>query len=178
MVAPDRRQRMIVDITSGVKADGTLLARTGWIAIDNGAYTADAAFFPQLAAMHVAGPYAMEAVKIEASLVYTNHQPAWSVRAPPAPQASWARETHADELAGVVGMDPVEFRRANIVDEGIEAPPVRWRDRPAAVSMLPSGSAYGDDLLDDEAVGVADLVVAELPGPSGAYIKIDSDGSA
>ena len=36
---------MIVDITSGVKADGTLVARTGWIAIDNGAYTADAAFF-------------------------------------------------------------------------------------------------------------------------------------
>ena len=61
MVAPDRRREgMIVDITSGVKADGTLVARTGWIAIDNGAYTADAAFFPQLAAMHVAGPYAME----------------------------------------------------------------------------------------------------------------------
>ena len=58
MVAPDRRREgMIVDITSGVKADGTLVARTGWIAIDNGAYTADAAFFPQLAAMHVAGRF-------------------------------------------------------------------------------------------------------------------------
>ncbi|NDH23560.1 MAG: xanthine dehydrogenase family protein molybdopterin-binding subunit, partial [Actinobacteria bacterium] len=108
MIAPDRRREgMIVDITSGVKADGTLVARTGWIAIDNGAYTADAAFFPQLAAMHVAGPYAMEAVKIEASLVYTNHQPSGSVRAPTAPQACWALESHTDELAAVVGMDPV-----------------------------------------------------------------------
>lgn len=181
MVAPDRRREgMIVDITSGVKADGTLVARTGWIAIDNGAYTADAAFFPQLAAMHVAGPYAMEAVKIEASLVYTNHQPSGSVRAPTAPQACWALESHTDELAAVVGMDPVEFRRANIVDEGIEGAAGQVYGEIGLRRCLDAAvgaSAYGDDLPDDEAVGVAISWWPSFPGPSGAYIKIDSDGS-
>ena len=155
---------MIVDITSGVKADGTLVARTGWIAIDNGAYTADAAFFPQLAAMHVAGPYAMEAVKIEASLVYTNHQPSGSVRAPTAPQACWALESHTDELAAVVGMDPVEFRRANIVDEGIEGAAGQVYGEIGLRRCLDAAvgaSAYGDDLPDDEAVGVAIHLVSE-----------------
>ena len=86
-VAPDRRREgMIVDITTGVSANGTIVARTAWIAIDNGAYVADAAFFPQLAAMHVAGPYKIPALKIDSRLVYTNHQPSGSVRAPTAPQ--------------------------------------------------------------------------------------------
>ena len=181
MVAPDRRREgMIVDITSGVKADGTLVARTGWIAIDNGAYTADAAFFPQLAAMHVAGPYAMEAVKIEASLVYTNHQPSGSVRAPTAPQACWALESHTDELAAVVGMDPVEFRRANIVDEGVEGAAGQVYGEIGLRRCLDAAvgaSAYGDDLPDDEAVGVAISWWPSFPGPSGAYIKIDSEGN-
>ncbi|MEX1105046.1 MAG: molybdopterin cofactor-binding domain-containing protein, partial [Ilumatobacteraceae bacterium] len=57
-IAPDRRREgMVIDITTGLDAEGRIVARTGWVAIDNGAYTADAGFFPQLAAMHVAGPY-------------------------------------------------------------------------------------------------------------------------
>ena len=76
-------------------------------------------------------------------------------------------------------MDPVEFRRANIVDEGVEGA---------------AGQVYGEiDLplsrccrwglglrrrpADDEAVGVAISWWPSFPGPSGAYIKIDSDGS-
>ncbi len=57
-VAPDRRREgMVIDITTGVRNDGTITARKAWIAIDNGAYTADSGFFSQLSAMHVSGPY-------------------------------------------------------------------------------------------------------------------------
>ena len=157
-----------------------LVARTGWIAIDNGAYTADAAFFPQLAAMHVAGPYAMEAVKIESSLVYTNHQPSGSVRAPTAPQACWALESHTDEIAKALGMDRVEFRRKNIVDEGVEGPAGQVYGEIGLRRCLDAAvgaSAYGEDLPDDEAIGVAVSWWPSFPGPSGAYIKVDSDGS-
>ncbi|MEZ5341877.1 MAG: molybdopterin cofactor-binding domain-containing protein [Acidimicrobiales bacterium] len=88
--APDRRREgMIIDITTGLRADGTIVARTGNLLIDSGAYIADGAFFPQLAAMHVAGPK-IPAIKINSSLVYTNHQPSGSVRAPTAPQSCWA----------------------------------------------------------------------------------------
>ena len=52
------------------------------LVIDNGAYTADAGFFSQLAAMHALGPYKIPHVLAEAHLAYTNHQPSGSVRAP------------------------------------------------------------------------------------------------
>ena len=181
MIAPDRRREgMIVDITTGVKNDGTIVGRTGWVGIDNGAYTADAAFFPQVAIMHVAGPYKIPAMRIESDLIYTNHQPSGSVRAPTAPQACWALESHTDEIARQLGIDPVEFRRHNIVGEGIEGPagqvygPIGLRD---CLETAVAGSAYGEDLPENEAVGVAIGWWPSFPGPSGAYIKVDADGS-
>jgi CO/xanthine dehydrogenase Mo-binding subunit len=181
MVAPDRRREgMIIDITSGVTADGRLVARTGSIAMDNGAYTADAAFFPQLAAMHLAGPYDVPAVKIESSLVYTNHQPSGSVRAPTAPQVCWALESHTDEIARVVGLDPVDFRRKNILDDGMEGPAGQVYGEIGLRRCLEAAvetAGYGDDLPDDEAIGVAVGWWPSFPAPSGAYLKIDADGS-
>ncbi|MDG1412237.1 MAG: xanthine dehydrogenase family protein molybdopterin-binding subunit [Acidimicrobiales bacterium] len=180
-LAPDRRREgMIVDITTGVNNDGTITARKGWIAIDNGAYTADAAFFPQLAAMHVAGPYVAPNVFVESSLVYTNHQPSGSVRAPTAPQACWALESHTDEIAQTIGMDPVDFRRKNTVDEGLEGPAAQVYGEVGLRRCLETAvgnSAYGSTLPENEAVGVAVGWWPSFPGPSGAYIKVDADGS-
>ena len=103
-VAPDRRREgMVIDITTGVRNDGGITARKAWIAIDNGAYTADSGFFSQLAAMHVSGPYRIPNLYVEAHLVYTNHQPSGSVRAPTAPQSCWAIESHTDEVAAALG---------------------------------------------------------------------------
>ena len=183
-LAPDRRREgMVVDITTGLDAEGAIVARTGGLVIDNGAYIADAAFFPQIAAMHVAGPYRIPNLHVDARLVYTNHQPSGSVRAPTAPQACWALESHTDELARAVGMDPVEFRRRNIVTNS---------------SVGPAGQTYGDIGLaeclntavdrigydpdtqangtDDEAIGVAVGWWPSFPGASGAYVRIDDDG--
>ena len=96
-LVPDRRRESILfDITTGVKNDGTIVARKGRLIVENGAYTADAGFFPQLAAMHLTGPYKIENLHIDAHLAYTNTQPSGSVRAPTAPQACWACESHTD----------------------------------------------------------------------------------
>ena len=48
-LAPDRRREgMIVEITTGLKNDGTLTARRARVLLDNGAYSADASFFPHM----------------------------------------------------------------------------------------------------------------------------------
>jgi CO/xanthine dehydrogenase Mo-binding subunit len=180
-LAPDRRREgMIIDITTGLRADGTIVARTGWIAIDNGAYTADSGFFSQLAAMHVAGPYKVPHVNVEAHLIYTNHQPSGSVRAPTAPQACWALESHTDELAKAVGMDPVAFRKLNAVDTGAEGPSGQTYDEiglQQCIDAATSNAGYGHELPDDEAIGVAIGWWPSFSVPSGAYVKIDGDGS-
>ena len=62
---------MLIDVTTGVMNDGTIIARTGTLLLDNGAYMADSSFFPQAAAMHLIGPYAIPNVHMDGKLVYT-----------------------------------------------------------------------------------------------------------
>ena len=179
--APDRRREgMVIEVETGVTNDGLITARRGSVVIDNGAYTADSGFFPQLAAMHVAGPYAVANVYVEAQLVYTNLQPSGSVRAPTAPQACWALESHTDEVAAAIGLDPVEFRRRNVVTTGSVGPSGQTYDTIGLRQCIDAATAlvgYGRSLPDDEAIGVAVGWWPSFAVPSGAYIKIDADGS-
>jgi len=77
-------------------------------------------------------------------------------------------------------MDPVEFRRRNVVDEGIEGAAGQVYGEIGLRRCLDAAvgaSAYGEELPADEAVGVAVGWWPSFPGPSGAYVKVDSDGS-
>ncbi len=181
-IAPDhRREGMVIELETGVKRDGTVTARRGKIIIDNGAYTADAGFFPELAAMHAVGPYRLDNVDIHAHLAYTNHQPSGSVRAPTAPQVNWALESHMDEVARAIGMDPVELRRKNILRNGDSTATGQPLDPHGAPDCLESAIemiGYGKDLPEDEAIGVAVGWWPSFGSSSGAYVKFNGDGSA
>ncbi|HEY2790593.1 MAG TPA: xanthine dehydrogenase family protein molybdopterin-binding subunit [Gaiellales bacterium] len=180
-IAPDhRREGQVVEIETGAMRDGTLVARRARLVLDNGAYAADAPFFPQLAAMMVVGPYRIPHVSVDAHLAYTNTTPSGSVRAPTAPQACWALEQHMDAVAEAVGMDPVELRRRNIVREGDESatrqvftPIAAAETLERAVEMI----GYGRDLPEDEAIGVACGWWPSFAMPSGAHVKLHGDGS-
>ena len=86
--------------------------------LDKGAYCGEGGFFAQMAAMHALGPYVLENVHVDSSLVYSNNQPSSSIRAPTAPQVCWALEQHMDELAAALELDPVELRRRTLIEEG------------------------------------------------------------
>ena len=180
-LAPDhRREGQVLELETGVMNDGTLVARRGHLVLDNGAYAADAPFFPQMAAMMAVGPYRIPHVSIDAHLAYTNTTPSGSVRAPTAPQACWALEQHMDAVAEAVGLDPVELRRRNIVHEGDESatrqvftPIAAAEALERAVEMI----GYGRELPDDEAIGVACGWWPSFAMPSGAHVKLHGDGS-
>ena len=180
-LAPDkRREGVVYDFETGVKADGTITARRVRLIIDNGAYTSDAGFFSQMAAMHSLGPYKIPNVLVEASLAYTNHQPSGSVRAPTAPQTCWALESHTDEVAKALGIDPVVFRKHNAVDTGDEGPSGQTYGEIGVQRCIDAATAaadYGKPLADDEAIGVAIGWWPSFASASGAYIKLDGDGS-
>jgi CO/xanthine dehydrogenase Mo-binding subunit len=180
-IAPDhRREGMTIELETGVTRDGALVSRRGSLVIDNGAYTADAAFFPQLAAMHAVGPYRVENVSVDAQLVYTNNVPSGSVRAPTAPQVCWALEQHLDAIAREIGLDPVELRRRNIVREGDEGPTRQIFNAIGASETLERAVeliGYGKPLPPDEAIGVACGWWPSFTQASGAFVKIEADGS-
>ncbi len=179
-LVPDRRREaMIIDIETGLRTDGTIVARRGAVLVENGAYTADSAFFAQLAAMHVAGPYKIPNVYVGSNLVYTNHQPSGSVRAPTAPQACWACESHTDELAVAVGMDPVAFRKLNAIDTGATGVVGQVYDEiglQECIEAATTAIGYGKELPENESIGVAIGWWPSFPGPSGAYVKLHADG--
>jgi len=180
-VAPDhRREGMVIELETGARRDGTLVARRGRLVLDGGAYCGEGGFFAQLAAMHACGPYEIENVNVESTLVYTNNQPSGSIRAPTAPQVCWAVEQHVDELADALGLDSVELRRRTLIEEGSEGPtrqvfgPTGMKETlERAVELI----SPGDALPADEGIGVACGWWPSFAGESGAYVKLNADGS-
>jgi CO/xanthine dehydrogenase Mo-binding subunit len=175
-----RREGMVIELTTGARADGTILARRARLVLDGGAYCGEGGFFAQMAAMHAHGPYELENVQIESSLVYSNNQPSSSIRAPTAPQVCWALEQHMDELAEALGLDPVELRGRTLIEEGSVTATGQVLERVAmketlerAVSLIGDGA----DLPEDEAIGVACGWWPCFATNSGAYVKLNPDGT-
>jgi CO/xanthine dehydrogenase Mo-binding subunit len=175
-----RREGMAIELETGARADGTLVARRARLVIDGGAYCGEGGFFAQMAAMHAHGPYQLENVLIESSLVYSNNQPSSSIRAPTAPQVCWALEQHTDELAEALGLDPVELRRRTLIEEGSVTATGQVLEQVAMKETLERAVAMigdGDDLPDDEAIGVACGWWPCFAANSGAYVKLNPDGT-
>jgi CO/xanthine dehydrogenase Mo-binding subunit len=180
-IAPDhRRESIAVDLETGVLRDGTMVARRGRLVLDSGAYCGEGGFFAQLAAMHACGPYVIETVDIDSKLVYTNNQPSGSIRAPTAPQTCWAVEQHMDEVAAALEMDPVELRRRTLIENGSTSPmgqvfgPLGMKETlERALEMI----GYGEELPENEAVGVACGWWPSFGVESGAYVKLNADGT-
>ena len=57
-----RREGMVIELETGARADGTLVARKARLVLDKGAYCGEGGFFAQMAAMHALGPYELENV--------------------------------------------------------------------------------------------------------------------
>jgi len=175
-----RREGIVIELETGATSDGHLVARKARLILDKGAYCGEGGFLGQMAAMHACGPYQIDNVSVESYLNYTNQQPSGSVRAPTAPQVCWALEQHMDELAGELGIDPVELRRRTLIEEGAEGPTRQVFEEigikqtlERAVEMI----GYDRELPEDEAIGVAVGWWPCMPAPSGAYIHLNGDGS-
>jgi len=175
-----RREGMVIELQTGARADGTLVAHKARLVLDKGAYCGEGGFFAQMAAMHALGPYEHEAVFVESSLVYSNNQPSSSIRAPTAPQVCWALEQHLDELAAALGIDPVELRRRTLIEEGSVTATGQVLERIAMKETLEQAVeliGYGQELPADEAIGVACGWWPCFAANSGAYVKLNPDGT-
>ena len=85
---------------------------------NGGAYADIGPRVTQKSGFTAAGPYDIENVEIDSFELYTNRPPAGALRGFGIPQLVWAYESHTDLIARELGIDPVEFRRKNILREG------------------------------------------------------------
>ena len=66
----------------------------------------------------VSGPYEIPNVKVDTYGVYTNNIPTGAFRGFGGPQGAFAAEGQMNKLAEALGMDPVELRARNVLQEG------------------------------------------------------------
>jgi len=105
-------------IKSGVTRDGRIVARECEVWWNGGAYADIGPRVTQKSGFTAAGPYDIEHVAIDSYALYTNLPPAGALRGFGIPQLVWAYESHTDMMARELGIDPLEFRRMNLLRDG------------------------------------------------------------
>ena len=122
-MATCRRHAIQCKLKTGVKKDGTLVAKQAEIYLNTGAYAETGPIVTGRTLTRILGPYRYPNLKINSYCVYTNTVSAASFRSIGGPQTAWATESQMDIIAQKLGMDPVELRRKNLVNKGEEIRP-------------------------------------------------------
>jgi CO/xanthine dehydrogenase Mo-binding subunit len=102
----------------GATKDGKIQAAKVDIIADGGAYAYTSTKVLGNAFLQCTGPYEIPNVYVDADAVYTNHVPGGAFRGFGGPQGAFEAELQVTKLAEALGMDPVEFRMKNLIEDG------------------------------------------------------------
>jgi len=116
-----------ISIESGVDHGGRFVYRTARLRWSGGAHALSSLAVMRAGGIAVLGPYRIPAAEVESVVAYTNLPPAGSFRGLGVNQAAWAGEQQVDLVAAELGLDPIEFRRRNLVRAGDRL----WTGEPA-----------------------------------------------
>lgn len=111
-----RRVDTVITMATAVDGEGRLTARSIDVVANIGAYSDTGPAIAVKAAIRAIGPYSFANLRLRARAVYTHTVPAASFRSIGGPQGVWASESQIDEVAHAIGMDPIEFRRKNLIE--------------------------------------------------------------
>jgi carbon-monoxide dehydrogenase large subunit len=178
-VAGNPRHAAVVRVKSGVAKDGRLIAHQMNYVFDSGAY---GAFKPQgylVGPKEAAGPYNIPHVFIEEKIVYTNKIPCGHMRAPGDPQGFFANESQMDLIARRLNMDPVAFRKINLMRDGDISPighavPHIKSDEIVDAAVRASGYRSARRKYTGRGVGIAQWL--PLGGECHALVAVDEEG--
>ncbi len=111
---------MIIYIKDGVKKDGTLVARKVKLIMNGGAYSGNNVVGTYNGSFASSATYRVPNFWIDSYMVATNEPVSGPFRGFAANPPEWAIESHMDLIAEKLGIDPLEFRRKNVLKEGEE----------------------------------------------------------
>jgi len=107
-----------IRLKTGLKRDGTIVARQSLCHFNTGAYANIGPRFVKNGGMGTGGPHRIANIAIDSYTVYTNLPPAGAFRGYGISQAAWAYETQVDMIAERMGIDPLEIRMRNLLEDG------------------------------------------------------------
>ncbi len=179
------RENADIWIRSAITPEGKIAGREAVVLMDAGAYGGEQIFLSTMTAHTLGAGYRLESVRMSSRVVYTNTPPNGAFRSCNGAYNSFALERHTDEICEKIGMDPMAFRKLNVLSDG----------DPGTTGQIFEGDVLGP-MLDrmealrertgtrehragDRLYGLATTVGTWniFVGPSSATINLNADGS-
>ncbi|MBI5022006.1 MAG: xanthine dehydrogenase family protein molybdopterin-binding subunit [Ignavibacteriales bacterium] len=113
-----QRQGLTARIKVGLKKDGTIIAMDNILNWDAGAYVEYGANVVNAAGLSASGPYNIPNVNIDSVCIYTNLPPGGPYRGFGYSEFLFGLESHLNEIAKKMKIDPIQLRRKNAIREG------------------------------------------------------------
>ncbi|MBI2303699.1 MAG: molybdopterin-dependent oxidoreductase [Chloroflexi bacterium] len=175
------RHPSVVHIKSGIKKDGSLVARKVTIYWNTGAYAEKGPTVCRQASYPSAGPYDIPNVWIDGYCVYTNSTIAGAFRGYGAPQVCWAYESHTDIISRKMEWDPLWFRLRNAFQKGSLSATGETLTSIAlkeTIQRAAEAVGWGRGRAPNRGRGIACMHRnTNSPSSSNAFIKINEDGT-
>jgi aerobic carbon-monoxide dehydrogenase large subunit len=120
----DRREHLLCscqsrdqihDVDVGFNDEGRILALRDHFIVDCGAWNPIGAGVVYNTAVHLPGPYKIDAIAIDASIAATNKVPNAPYRGAGRPEAAFAMERTIDVIASELGLEPAAVRLRNMI---------------------------------------------------------------
>ena len=167
-----------ITVKMGATKDGRLAAASASLVYEAGAFPGSPV---PSGCRTMLAPYVIPNAHIEGFDVVVNTQKAAAYRAPGSPAAAFAAESVIDELAGNLGIDPIEFRLLNAAKEGTRQPAGPVFRRIGNVEMLEAARdhAHYRTPIDGKyrGRGVASGAWFNGSGPASAVASVNPDGT-
>ncbi len=122
-MATVRRHSALCKVRTGVKSDGSFVAKEAEIFLNTGAYAETGPVVTRRAMTRILGPYRIPNLRVSSYCVYTHTVSAASFRSVGGPQTAWPTESQIDIIAQKLKMDPVQLRLKNLLRRGEELKP-------------------------------------------------------
>jgi len=173
----------VLELKTGVKANGELVALEARLLFDTGAYEGAQS---GTGAVLVQGPYRIPNLLVKAYAIYTNKPSAGARRALTSPHVHFAIESQLDIIAHTLGLDPLAIRLKNALRKGdpvvgdsalpysVAAKVIRTAADRAGWSHGPKSRVSGSKA---RGLGLAAGHWTCWAGPSSAYVQVNEDGT-
>jgi CO/xanthine dehydrogenase Mo-binding subunit len=177
--------QVIIRLKTGVKRDGTLMALEGEAVIESGAFSGAVL---TVSGVFLASLYKWPAFDVKGFEVLTHKPSIAAYRAPVAPHTIFALDSHMEQIARALDLDPVEFRLRHLQREGdpmangqpwLNNGGVEVLTRIAEHPFWKERAAWKASAKDGRLRGTGLALGGWLGGlqPTGATVRLNPDGS-